>query len=383
MKSSMNTAAELLERARIATGLDNYGEESFLEGLERLLAALAGEARLNERGRQRADAQILDHLSWRLRIEHWYAMHPEIDDGEIVAPLIGLGLPRTGSTALSCMLAEDPAVRSLRTWESNAPCPPPEAATQHSDPRIAEQERRQAATDTLAPRLRAMLPVSATAPSEGQNLMAYDFKSMIFQAMFRVPSYYSWLINEADLVPTYRYVKRVLKLLQWHCPPSRWQLKSPSHIAFIDALDAVFPDARYWMTHRNVSEVIPSNVDLHHELSKAMTDELDPGYHVLVNLVWTAAGLERTMAFRANGQDHRFFDVDFHEFQRDPMAIIERLYAFIDEPLTDVARRNMLAWRADMPAGKHGRHDYEAEALGIDLAQLRGRFDFYRPYGAN
>src|SRR5678815_4177623 len=79
--------------------------------------------------------QIVGYLVNRLHVEQWYALHPEIDEQEIVAPLIGLGLPRTGSTALSFLLAQDPARRSLRNWEAVKPCPPPETATEHTDPR--------------------------------------------------------------------------------------------------------------------------------------------------------------------------------------------------------------------------------------------------------
>ena len=84
---------------------------------------------------------ILKHLAQRLQIEDWYRRHPEIDDEPIDAPLIGLGLPRTGSTALSILLAEDPDARSLRRWEAGAPCPPP-STVDGPDPRIAEAAGR-------------------------------------------------------------------------------------------------------------------------------------------------------------------------------------------------------------------------------------------------
>ncbi|MCW1429521.1 sulfotransferase family protein [Novosphingobium sp. JCM 18896] len=374
---AMKTFKQLLEAARTATALEDFGEETFREGLERLLASLDGEARLNLQGEMLIEHQIVDLLSRRLEVEHWYAMHPEIDDQEIVAPLIGLGLPRTGSTALGCLLAEDPAVRSLRAWEANAPCPPPEAASEHSDPRIEEQRVRSAQIDAIAPRLKMMIPVSPTAPTECQQFMGFDFKSQIFQASARIPSYFAWLNHDADLVPTYRYVKRVLKLLQWRCPPHRWRLKNPAHMLFIDALDTVFPDARYWMTHRDIAKVIPSVVDLYRELSRAYTDEPDGGWIVAANVEWTSTGLERVRAFRERGHDRRFFDVDFLEVQTAPMDVMERLYAFLGEEFTIEARRRMLAWREQEPVNKHGRHSYDPASLGVDLAAVSARFAFY------
>ena len=113
-------------QAKAATSLDDFGEESFREGLELLVASADAEARFTEGGKAAFDSQIVNYLSCRLQLEHWYTLHPEIDEQEIKAPLIGLGLPRTGSTALGYLLAEDPAVRFIRTWESIEPCPPPD-----------------------------------------------------------------------------------------------------------------------------------------------------------------------------------------------------------------------------------------------------------------
>ena len=97
----MPRASELIEAAKRASGLDDLGEPSFREGLERLVASADREARFHAAGAAAFDGQIVDLLIQRLRIEDWYGRHPEIDEQAIVAPLIGLGLPRTGSTALS------------------------------------------------------------------------------------------------------------------------------------------------------------------------------------------------------------------------------------------------------------------------------------------
>jgi hypothetical protein len=377
--------SELLARAQAATSLEDFGEDSFREGLERLVSCADAEARLNERGRAAFDLQIVDLLSCRLQIEHWFRLHPEIDDQQIVAPLIGLGLPRTGSTALACLLAEDPAARSIRGWEARFPCPPPQTATELTDPRIAEAETAMQRRDQLFPRMKVMVPSSATSPTECQTFMAYDFKSQLFQPFAQIPSYVEWLNHEADLVPTYRYVKRVLKLLQWRCPPTRWRLKNPGHILFIGALVEVFPDARFWMTHRDIAAVIPSVADLYYELTKAFSDDVDKAFLGRLNVDIWELGLHRLIAFRDGaggpardrGENHRFFDIHFAPFQRDPFPAIAQLYRFIGEELTDEAKTRMQAWRQNTPRDKHGAHSYDAADFGIDPSLLHERFRFY------
>lgn len=378
MIRAMQTDTGLLEKAREASGLDDFGEQGFRDGLGRLLFAIEREGQLNTQGQARMEQQIIGLLTCRLEIERWYGEYPEIEDQEIVRPLIGLGLPRTGSTALSFLLAEDPQARSIRAWESTMPCPPPETATQSIDPRIEVLRSQMVQMDQLSPRFKTMLPQSVAAPSECQYYMAYDFKSQVFQAFVKMPSYVNWLNYEADLVPTYTYVKRVLKLLQWRCPPARWRLKNPAHMLFINALDKVFPDARYWMTHRDITRVIPSVVDLYCELSRPYSDTIDIDWIREMNLDWTEAGLHRVMQFRKDGNDQRFFDIDFVEMQAEPIKVMERLYSFLGEELTPDARTRMVAWKAENAANRPVKDETDLTSLGINLEKVRKRFAFYR-----
>ena len=373
----MDKVTRLLDTARKQTGLQNFGEDSFREGLEVLAEALDREARLNATGRAVLDGQIVDLLANRLMIEDWYERHPEIDDQAIIAPLIGIGLPRTGSTALACLLGEDPHTRSLRSWEATSPCPPPDPATVADDPRIARQAAAMERRALMFPRMVGMLPSTATSPTECQLFMGYDFKSQIFQPFAEIPSYVDWLVNRADLVPTYRYVKRVLKLLQWRWPTTRWRIKNPSHILFIDALDQVFPDARFVMTHRDVAAVIPSVADLYLEMRKALSDTPDLVAIGREGADWCELGMRRMIGFREAGQDHRFFDIHFEPFQADPFPILERLYRFLGEELTPEARAGMEAWRRDTPRSEQRYERTDPAAFGLDRAALRKRFQFY------
>lgn len=163
------------------TGLENFGDDSFREGLDILLASLRDEARLNARGGAFIYRRIAGHLAQRLQVEEWYRRHPEIDDIPVQAPLIGLGLPRTGSTALAMLLAQDPNVRYVRRWESSQPCPPP-STVQGRDPRIPADEDQIIGS-------RRHVPGDAHGPMECLELMALDFKSHIFQAFVQIPSY--------------------------------------------------------------------------------------------------------------------------------------------------------------------------------------------------
>jgi hypothetical protein len=368
--------AHLVDVACERAGSDDFGADTWQEGLEVLVASLTAEAGLNEIGLAAMTDQIVGNLTNRLKVEQCYAAHPEIDDEQIVAPLFGLGLPRTGSTALSFLLAQDPARRSLRVWEAGQPVPPPESATEHDDPRIAEAQAGIDFTNEMFPGFAGMLPTAADGPQECLIPMALDFRSLMFEGMTLIPSYSAW-IQSCDMVPAYRYHQRVLKLLQWRCPPDRWWLKSPAHLLSIDALDAVYPDARFVMTHRDVAQVLPSVCALYATLAGVLAEKLDPlaiGAHN--TSVWRT-GLERLLAFRDAGNEARFFDLRFEAVQQDPIGQVEQLYDALGDELSDDARARMAKWWETSSADRTGPGHYAGDDFGLDARFISERFAFY------
>jgi hypothetical protein len=205
-----------------------------------------------------------------------------------------MGLPRTGSTALSFLLAQDPNVRHVRSWEAAQPCPPP--STVHgADPRIPTGEQPVVAGS------RHHVPQDAHGPMECLDLMALDFKSQIFQAYAQIPSYSAWLVDRADFTSTYRYERRVLKLLAWGESVRPWRLKSPAHVLSLDYLDRVFPEAKFVMTHRDPTDVILSVADVYADIVGGFTDHLDRRYLGELNVQQWSIGMDRAVKFRDGG----------------------------------------------------------------------------------
>ncbi len=366
----MNTVDELIASARERTGLVDLGPESFHEGLVALIEGAEAAGTFNELGIAVLHDQAIGFLSTRLSVEDWYRRHPEIDDQEIMAPLFGLGLPRTGSTALSFLLAEDHRSRSLLAWETGSPTPPPDPATYDTDPRIAETEASISLIDEMAPKFKVMLPTSATGPNECLQILALDFRSAMFGALGDNRGYERWLAS-CDMVSAYEYHRRVLKILQWRFPPRPWRLKSPAHMSSIEALLEVYPDSRFVMTHRDIAQVIPSVVSLFDATSEMLrTGPLAPDFAANQAAIWEQA-LRTTLAYRDDGHEDRFFDLAFGAMRVDPIAEIRGLYDWLGIELTDELATAMLAWWTSNPADKQGVHEYGPEQYGIDLDDLR------------
>ncbi len=100
-------------------------------------------------------------------------------------------------------------------------------------------------------------------------------------------------MDKADFTSTYAYQRRVMKLLSWGEPTRPWRLKSPSHVLWLDALNDVFPDARFVMTHRDPTDVILSVADLYADIVGGFTDHLDRKYLGQLNVEHWSLGMRR------------------------------------------------------------------------------------------
>jgi hypothetical protein len=364
----MVSVNDIKHAASEQTGLTDFGDDTFEEGLSILLASLRDEAGLNDRGEAFIYGRITGYLAQRLQVEDWYRRHPEIDDAPILAPVIGLGLPRTGSTALSMLLAQDPHVRYLRRWESSQPCPPP-STVQGVDPRIPPDKGEKLGT-------RWHVPASTHGPMECHELMALSFASHIFQSFAQVPGYSAWLIGKADLRATMAYQRRVMKLLQWGEPPRPWRLKCPSHVLWLEAVDAAFPDARYVMTHRDPTDVILSVADLYADIIGSFTDAIDRRYIGRLNVEHWSLGMDRALDFRS-GSSERFYDIDFRAMQADPIGEVSGLYAWLGQPVTDEFTGRMRSWWEEAANEREPSSHADPVEFGIDLDEVRPRFARY------
>ncbi|ADP83526.1 sulfotransferase family protein [Pseudofrankia inefficax] len=369
----MRLPQDLIDEARAATGLDDFGGDSFREGLERATRALETEAHLNAAGQAALRHLMVGALKTRLHIEQWYSDHPETDDAPVLGPLIALGLPRTGSTALAGLLAEDPAIRYLRRWEAAEPVPPPAAVTESPDPRLLRQIEIQGRRTELD---KALVPSFPDGPQECHELMMLDFKVHYFECFAHVPSYAQWLLD-ADLTETFQYMRRALKYLQWGQPAKPWRLKNPNHLAHLVDIDKAFPDARFVMTHRDPTQVLVSVCDVYANVASRFNDTVDKQYIGAVNTEVLTTGMDRTLAFRASGNDHRFYDIDFRAMQSDPIGEIRGLYDWLGEPVTPTFEDNMRGWwKQNSEERVRVKHSDPAD-YGLDLDAIRPRFAEY------
>jgi hypothetical protein len=68
-EAHITSAGDVMQRASVATGLDDFGADDFREGFELLVRALRDEGRLDARGEHFVYARVGLHLRQRLQVE--------------------------------------------------------------------------------------------------------------------------------------------------------------------------------------------------------------------------------------------------------------------------------------------------------------------------
>jgi len=357
---------------------DQFGDKGFLEALPILVDAVEREADLSWIGRVACRQSLTMALESRFALYRHRVNHPEIVDVPIEKPLFIVGFPRTGTTILFNLLAQDPANRAPLGWEIQFPNPPPETATYATDPRIERARKYFGQMDTMAPSLASMHEVGADLPQECMPILAHSMLSPQANVAFNIPSYQDW-VDEQDAGPAYAYHRHFLQHLQSRHMKDRWVLKSPVHLATLDALLDEYPDARLIFTHRDPAKTIPSLASLVYTVRGIVTDSVDPKKVGPEQLDWWAKSLDHAMEVREKHADKadQFMDIQFEEVIADPVAALARAYEHFDIPWSDEVGARMRGFLADNPRGKHGSHRYELGDFAIELGQIRERFANY------
>ena len=370
-------AERMIAEAERATGLADWGGDEFRAPFGVLIEALNTEAQLHADGERIAHRHLHDVLCGRLKMAADRQRLPGIAAEKIVAPVFVIGLPRSGTTFLHNLLTQDPRNRSPLTWEIMFPSPPPDRETYFDDPRIARCQTKLREIGFLDEGLQAIHPFGATRPEECNFIWEYTLRTVNYMAWWNVPSY-TKLLYAGDMTPVYESHKRFLQHLQHRFSGDRWVLKTPAHMAWLDTLLAVYPDACLIQCHRDPAKIIPSLANNLLQYRKLYSTLRPAGTYGMVEL--QAKSLARVDAIRDQARfSERFVDAHYADVQADPMAVVRRIYSHFDMPLPAASEAAMQAWLSrDRSAHAAGpQHHYSAEDFGVDHAEIDAHFGAY------
>lgn len=372
------TGSETLlhEAASFATGLEDFGSDDYREGLGVLLSALDTDLRPTALGREFAWGMLIGVMSARLHTQEGWRQRPDCLGQAIRRPLVITGMPRSGTTALHKLLALDPQFQGLEHWLSETPMPRPARASWEGNVHFQRSRENLAQFFSIVPELRAGHEIVVDEVDECLEILKQSFVSNWFVGSLGVPSYDSWFLGQSEL-PSYRRYADVLRLIGADEPDKPWLLKNPGHIAQLESLLQVFPDACVVQTHRDPVKTLPSLCSV-----LSMARRVVEGEAVQVQCIggresayWQQA-LDRACGLREQ-LGGRIFDVDHRRFHSDPLGVVRSLYDHFGLSLTPEVELRMRTWIAESPTTRHGEHRYSPEHFGLAPDAIRREFAGY------
>lgn len=366
-------AEQFIELAQQQTGLTEFDSDSFREPLNELLAGI------NERSEResilgRLNDEIVAALANRLRVTDYLKQHPEIEDSPIEAPIIVMGMPRTGTTMMSYLLDCEEQFRSLLNWEAVDSVPPPTNETLRTDPRCVAKKAMQE-------QIFANLPFAvphwewADGPTECIFVHAQDFKALSWESRAVSDRYAEYLLH-CDMSSAYEYQKKVMRVLQSQAP-GRWALKMPSHSLHFEWALKAFPDAKFIWTHRNPYKALAS---LGNTISTAHHSTLGAVDVDFINRIYPkqiSEHVNRPMRLRESLPSDQVLDIYCNEMIADPIDNMRRIYAWLGMTLSDSVEAAMLAWRAGDNDRQSARPKYSLEDFGWTESSIEPFFAEY------
>ncbi|MBW8785227.1 MAG: sulfotransferase [Novosphingobium sp.] len=359
-------------------GSDDFGPDDYLPGLKVLLHSMDYDPRFSEFGRRIAWGQVVGVLRGRAEAIKSMKAHPGFDARPIVGPVVITGVPRTGTTALHRLMAVDPRFQGLQTWLLDSPMPRPPQETWASYPEFQKSVALLEARYAAAPQKRAAHNVIAEEVHECCMVLRQSFVSNLWSCGWSAPTYDAWWQATSE-EPAYRHYYKCVQLIGSNEPNKRWLLKNPGHIEHLDLLFAIYPDAKVIQTHRDPAKAVPSLVSLlmqmHPEMEEGRADQR--GAIMLEREVakWSNA-VRKADAVRAHSPG-QVLDIVHGDFHREPMAVLERIYAFIGWEIPDATRAAMAQRIAEKPELAYGVHRYDIRDYGMTEAEARAPFGDY------
>jgi hypothetical protein len=328
--------------------------------------------------------QMLRMLSGRLRMLADLQRYPAIAEENITRPVFIVGFPRSGTTLLHSLLAEDPEALKIQSWHLLSPSPPPGAGPVCNQ-RIAEAQRRIEEWMDFCPAQRPMHPYidkGAFQLCENEEAYSLDFHNAYPFYYFRVPTLEPTDVLSGDPADAYHFHRQLLQHLQWNTGKTRWICKEPGAQMRLAELFEAYPDALCVWAHRPIVEIYASNVALRaavYDTIRGRPNDLTSQSRQIVEGM--KAAFDRLLDSDLI-RDPRIVHLPFRELSADPLSVVHKIHARLGEDVSPEFEANLKAWLAnpENAVDRYGRYAYNYEAFGLDRDWVEELFAGYSRY---
>jgi hypothetical protein len=375
-RTNVGTVDDLHASAVKACGLDDFGsdDDDYREALGVLLDSYQRDADLTELGSKMQRFFVRNALVARLVSEAAFKQYPQHVDVPIERPIFVTGLPRTGTTAIHRLLTADPRHQGLELWLAEFPQPRPPRETWSQNPVFQQLDAQFSKAHAENPDYTGLHYMTADEVEECWQLLRQSLHSVSYETLAHIPTYAQWLAGR-DWTKPYARHRKNLQLIGSNDPEKRWVLKNPSHLFALDALFATYPDALVVQCHRPAETIMASMCSLAQHTTEGWSNSFTGEVIGRDAMETWSRGLRLFDAERAKHDPAQFYDLDYFEFVKDPIAAVEGVYRQFGIDFTDDARAAMEHSHAESKKGPRApKHTYSLADYGLTAEEVQERF---------
>lgn len=359
---------QITESAEKKTGLSDWGNPSFKTAAKILVDDINENSKLSGFGSYFTKELLTKSIKNLLEINH-YTKNQKVELDH--APVIILGLPRTGSTFLFNVMARDPQFRSLNFWETDSFNPNASTLLKKIKGKYIIES-----TNIIAPELRAIHEVRYEGPGECTQILTNSLKNISFGCYFYLPNYAPWVIQQ-NQIDTYENHKKQLFLLG---KKDKWLLKAPPHLMTFKEILTVYPNAKIIQLHRDPVEVVGSASSLIAASRNLFTTQAilkKTGSDISKVLRWS---LDKTIQERAEMKPQAIIDVMYNDLINDPMKTLRTIYSTLNIDWNDNLETIFKAEQNETKQHKFGKHIYDLADYGLSKELINEKYANYIKY---
>lgn len=374
-RTNVGTVDDLHASAVKACGLDDFGsdDDDYREALAVLLESYQRDADLTELGSKMQRFFVRNALVARLVSEAAFKQYPQHVDVPIERPIFVTGLPRS-TTAIHRLLTADPRHQGLELWLAEFPQPRPPRETWSQNPVFQQLDAQFSRAHEENPDYTGLHYMTADEVEECWQLLRQSLHSVSYETLAHIPTYAQWLAGR-DWTKSYARHRKNLQLIGSNDPEKRWVLKNPSHLFALDALFATYPDALVVQCHRPAETIMASMCSLAQHTTEGWSNSFTGEVIGRDAMETWSRGLRLFDAERAKHDPAQFYDLDYFEFVKDPIAAVEGVYRQFGIDFTDDARAAMEHSHAESKKGPRApKHTYSLADYGLTAEEVKERF---------
>jgi hypothetical protein len=365
----------ILKNAIKKTGYKNFGNDRYIEVLDRLLDNI-NKVDITPLGKYFLNFFARKTAINRLYIENFIEKHPEIEDIPIESPIFIVGFPRTGTTLLQNILSSGKGYRSLYSWELATPYP------LHDDKK-KDKKMRIAKIDLALKMLKKAMPDMTSVHDFGVNtkeecwiLLGNSLYITHSDIGSGLTEWNDWLIK-MDRTWVFKEYKRLLQIQAYNMPTENFVLKCPSHLFNLKPIMKIFPDACIVWTHRNPIKSIASTSSLMSLARKfffGYVNQKQVG-EMVENRFYTV--LVDAMKFREKTNNNQFYDINFETLIKAIPQSVKNIRNHFELPHNKKHDKAVQDFLNEPRKDKPGKHRYSPQQFGLDTDEVINKFSKY------